>query len=114
MDRPATELFRFARKQKPGREDESIDQAGQSLLALIKDAANFSKESIERAMTMAHRVSHELRAAEERIRQLEADIKHLESRAMRAEQWLEVIKNEIEVKLVAPMEANRLELPALH
>jgi hypothetical protein len=34
--------------------------------------------------------------------------------APRAERWLEVIKNEIEVKLIAPMEANRPDLPALH
>jgi chromosome segregation ATPase len=114
MDRPATELVRFTPKHKPGREDELIDQAGQGLLALIKDAANVSKENIERAMTMAHRVSLELRAAEERISQLEADIERLESRATRAERWLEVIKNEIEVKLITPMEANRPELPALH
>ena len=112
MDRPATELVRFTPKQKPG--EELIDQTGQALLALIKDAANVSKENIERAMTMAHRVSLELRAAEERISQLEGDIAHLESRATRAEQWLQVIKNEIEVKLIAPMEANRPELPAMH
>jgi chromosome segregation ATPase len=111
-DRPATELVRFAPKPKPG--DELIDQTGHALLALIDDAANVSKENIERAMTMAHRVSLELRAAEERISQLEAEIEHLESRATRAERWLEVIKNEIEVKLIAPMEANRPELPALH
>jgi predicted nucleic acid-binding Zn-ribbon protein len=114
MDRPATELVRSAPKRKPGGEDELIDQAGQALLAQIKEAANVSKESIERAMTMAHRLSLELRAAQERISQLEAAIEHLESRATRAEQWLGVIKNEIEVKLIAPMEANRPELPALH
>jgi chromosome segregation ATPase len=114
MDRPATELVRFTPEQKPGGQDELIDQAGQALLALIEDAANVSKENIERAMTMAHRVSLELRAAEERISQLEADIERLESRATRAEQWLQVIKNEIEVKLIAPMEANRPELPAVH
>jgi chromosome segregation ATPase len=91
-----------------------IDQAGQALLALIKDAANVSKDNIERAMTMAHRVSLELRAAEERISQLEAAIEQLESRATRAEKWVEVIKNEIEVKLVTPMEAKRPDLPALH
>src|SRR5262245_9968989 len=96
------------------RPAEWIDQAGQAFLALIDDAANLSKENIERAMTMAHRVSLELRAAEERISQLEAEIEQLESRATRAERWLEVIKNEIEVKLIVPMEANRPELPALH
>jgi hypothetical protein len=112
MDRPANELVRFTPKQKPG--EELIDQTGQALLALIKDAANVSKENIERAITMAHRVSLELRAAEERISQLEGDIARLESRATRAERWLEVIKTEIEAKLIAPMEANRPELPALH
>jgi chromosome segregation ATPase len=112
MDKPATELVRFVPKPKPG--DELIDQTGQALLALIDDAANLSKENVERAMTMAHRVSLELRAAEERISQLEAEIEHLESRATRAERWLEVIKNEIEVKLITPMEANRPELPAMH
>jgi hypothetical protein len=111
MDRPATELVRFTPKQS---EEELIDQTGQTLLALIKDAANVSKENIERAITMAHRVSLELRAAEERISQLEGDIARLERRATRAEQWLEVIKNEIEAKLIAPMEANRPELPAVH
>ena len=113
MDGPSTELVRFAPKQKL-RGGELIDQTGQALLALIDDAANLSKESIERAVTMAHRVSLELRAAEERISQLEGDIARLENRATRAEQWLEVIKNEIEVKLIAPMEANRPELPAMH
>jgi hypothetical protein len=43
------------------------------LLALIKDAANVSKENIERAMTMAQRVSLELRAAEERKRSAISD-----------------------------------------
>ena len=114
MDRPSTELVKFAPKQKPGGEDEWVDQTGQALLALIDDAANLSKENIERAMTMAHRVSLELRAAEDRISQLEAEIEHLESRAARAEQWLEVIKREIEARLIAPLEANRPELPVLH
>jgi hypothetical protein len=38
----------------------------------------------------------------------------LEVRATRAEQWLKVIKKEIEDKLIAPMEANRPELPVIH
>jgi hypothetical protein len=46
-DRPATELVRFAPEQKPGGDDEWIDQAGQTLLAQIKDAANVSKGNIE-------------------------------------------------------------------
>jgi chromosome segregation ATPase len=56
----------------------------------------------------------ELRAAEERITQLEAEVEHLRDRATRAERWLETIKREIEGKLIVPMEANRPQLPALH
>jgi hypothetical protein len=114
MDRPATELVRFAPKQKLRGEDELIDQTGQALLALIDGAANLSKENVERAMTMAHRVSLELRAAEERIRELEGEVERLESRATRAEQWLGTIKKEIEDTLIAPMEASRSKQQVLN
>ena len=110
MDNRPPELLRL----KPRDKIEPIDQAGRALLALLGEAANISKENVDRAMTLAHKVSMDLRAAEDRISQLEAEIERLESRATRAEQWLEMIKNEIEVKLIAPMEANRPELPALN
>jgi chromosome segregation ATPase len=103
-------------KVAPGQRlrDDSIDQSGYAMIALLKEAASVSKENIDRAMTVAHKLSMELRAAEDRISQLEAEIERLGSRAARAEQWLEVIKKEIEDKLIAPMEANRPELPVLH
>jgi ABC transporter substrate binding protein len=109
-----TKLLVLASKQTPQDGADPIDQAGQGVLALVQQAANISKQNADRAMSMAHRLSLELRAAEDRIRQLEADIEHLESRTTRAERWLEMIKNEVEVKLIAPMEANRAKLPALH
>jgi predicted nucleic acid-binding Zn-ribbon protein len=65
-------------------------------------------------MSMAHRLSLELRAAEDRIAELQAETERLQTRAARAEQWLEAIKNEIEDNLIAPMEfqpaANRSAL----
>jgi hypothetical protein len=105
MNKPSTEVVRFA--PKPKGEGEPVDQSGQALVALIREAANTSKENIDRALTMAHRLSLELRSAEDRIRQLEAEVERLEGRATRAEQWLGAIKKEIEDKLIAPMEANR-------
>ena len=63
---------------------------------------------------MAHKLSIQLRAAEDRIAQLQGEVERLEGRAARAEQWLEAIKNEIEEKLIAPMEANRPSLPVVH
>jgi hypothetical protein len=112
--RVPAKLLVLASKQTPQDGADPIDQAGQGVLALVQQAANISKENADRAMSMAHRLSLELRAAEDRIRQLEADIEHLESRTTRAERWLEMTKNEVEVKLIAPMEANRARLPALH
>jgi chromosome segregation ATPase len=107
MDKLSTEVMRFAPQQKLRGELEPIDQAGHAVIALLKEAAGISKESIERAMTVAHRLSLELRTAEDRIRELEGEVERLESRATRAEQWLGTIKKEIEDTLIAPMEANR-------
>jgi hypothetical protein len=106
MDKPSSEIVQFAPKQQRG-ELEPIDQAGQALIGLLKEAADISRDNVQRAMTMAHRLSVELRSAEDRIKELEADVERLESRAIRAEQWLGTIKKEIEDTLIAPMEANR-------
>lgn len=114
MDTRPPEVLRFAPAQRPRDGSEPIDQAGHALVAMLKEAANISKENLDRAMTVAHKLSMELRAAQDRISQLEGEIKGLESRATRAEQWLELIKKEIEDKLITPMAANRPELPALH
>jgi chromosome segregation ATPase len=90
------------------------NEAGHRIVALLREAGSISAENVERAVTMAHKTSMELRAAEDRIAQLEAEVERLRDRATRAERWLETIKQEIEEKLIAPMEANRPELPVLH
>ena len=105
MNKPSREVVRFAPKSQD--EIEPIDQAGHALMGLLKKAANSSKENVERAMTVAHRLSLELRSAKDRIKELETEVERLESRATRAEQWLGAIKKEIEETLLAPMEANR-------
>jgi hypothetical protein len=117
MDQRSTgtsEVVAFAPKQKPQHEAHVVDEAGRRVIAVLREAANISAENVERAMTMAHRASMELRAAEDRIARLEAEIQRLQDRATRAERWLEIIKQEIEDKLIAAMEANRPQLPVLH
>ena len=84
------------------------------MIALLKEASDVSQENVDRAMTVAHKLLMELRAAEDRISQLEAEIERVGSRATRAEQWLGVIRKEIEDRLIAPLEANRPKLPVLH
>ena len=105
MDKPSTEVVRFASKQRPRAELEPIDQAGHAAIALLQKAADIAEENTERAMTVAHRLGLELRTAEDRIRELEGEVERLESRATRAEQWLGTIKKEIEDTIIAPMEA---------
>jgi predicted nucleic acid-binding Zn-ribbon protein len=87
---------------------------------LLQEAAQLSNEKVERAVSMAHKLSIQLRDAEDRIAQLDGhatqlrgEIEHLQGRAALAEDWLGRIKQEVEDKLIA-LEANRPELPVVH
>jgi hypothetical protein len=60
-----------------------------------------------------HKLSMQLRAAEDRINQLEAEVELLRDRAVRAERWLQIIQKEIEEKLIAPRSANATEQTSL-
>jgi hypothetical protein len=106
-ERVPSEVLVFATKQRQRDGADTIDQAGQGVLALVEQAANISKENTDRAMSVAHRLSLQLRAAEDRIAELQAELERAQGRAVRAEQWLVAIKGEIEDKLIAPIEANR-------
>jgi TolA-binding protein len=107
------EVLKFASRQN-ARDESPIDQVGHALVAAVAQAARVGEENVERAMTVAHKLSIQLRDAEDRISQLEAEINRLENRAIRAEQWLQTIKSEIENKLIRQLETNRPELPVLH
>jgi predicted nucleic acid-binding Zn-ribbon protein len=56
-------------------------------------------------LALAHKLSIQLRTAEDRISQLEAEVELSRDRAARAERWLQTIQNEIEEKLIAPRSA---------
>jgi hypothetical protein len=113
-ERVPSEVLSFAPQQRQRDEADPIDQAGQGILVLVEQAANISKENADRAMSVAHRLSVQLRAAEDRIAELQAEVERAQSRAVRAEQWLVAIRGEIEDKLIAPIEANRREPPVVH
>jgi hypothetical protein len=53
-------------------------------------------------MALAHKLAMQLRAAEDQITQLEAEVALFRDRATRAEGWLQTIHSEIEQKLIAP------------
>ena len=104
---PSDAVVKFAPKRGDGRNsvprdngarDNSIpaDDAGNGIVALLHKAAEIAKEDCARAMDLAHKLSFQLRAAEERARELEAEANHFRNRAATAENWLVVIHNEVQ------------------
>jgi len=89
----------FGPTQRSGGQEigaDQLDKAGESILHLLHKAAGVAEENSRHAFDMAQRISEQLRAAEDRIADLEADVAAHQDRAERAEQWLHKIYTEIE------------------
>jgi hypothetical protein len=98
---PPASVVAFAPKragQERAEQDRSVpaDDAGNGIIALLHKAAEAAKEDCARAMNLAHKLSSQLRAAEERSRELEAEANHFRERAATAEKWLVLIHDEVE------------------
>jgi len=85
----------LARNSVPDGGD-PLDSAGQTILGMLHRAAGMVEEHSQHALGVAHKLSLQLRAAEDRIKDLEADVRHYQDRADRAEKWLYQISVEIE------------------
>ena len=83
-------------KQTASGTTDSLDAAGQSILSLLHQAANIAEENSKHALEVAQKLSLQLQSAENRIKELEADVRYFHGRAERAEQWLSQISSEIE------------------
>jgi hypothetical protein len=77
-------VLEFAPKRIRSVDDDVADHTGGAIVARLRQAAG------------------EFHAAEDRIDQLQTEIEQVENRAVRAEAWLQVIRQEIEEKLIAP------------
>jgi hypothetical protein len=75
---------------------DQLDKAGRSILSLLHKAAGVAEENSRHALDMAQKLSHQMRAAEHRIAELEAEVEAYRDRAGRAEQWLHKVYTEIE------------------
>ena len=73
-----------------------VDDSGRTIVALLQKAADMANEDCKRAMDLAHKLSFQLRASEERLRDAEAEAAHFRDRAARAEAWLVRIHNDVE------------------
>jgi hypothetical protein len=75
---------------------DQLDKAGQTILKLLHKAAGVAEANSQHALQMAQKLSHQLRSAEDRIAELEAEVGTHRERADRAEQWLHKVYTEIE------------------
>jgi ABC-type transporter Mla subunit MlaD len=94
------QVRRFAPKDR-ARLDPT-DEAGHALLALLHQANEHANETFAHASGFADQVAAQLRAVEERIKELEAEIAHYRARATNAEDWLQRIQHEISNLLISP------------
>jgi hypothetical protein len=92
-------------KRDAGNDGDPVDRSGQAIVALLQQAAETASGNCDRAMDLAHKLSMQLRVAEERVRELELDMRHYqdraqraEERAQRAEKWLVRIYKDVEEK----------------
>ena len=77
-----------------------LDSAGQAILKLMHKAAGAAEANNRRALETAQKLSSQLRAAEDRIAELETEVHHYHEKSERAEEWLLKISVEIEDRLI--------------
>ena len=108
------QAFKFEHKENVHGNGSPLDEAGRAIVIQIQRAADLASEDCDRAMNLAHKLSMELRASEDRTHQLQAEVELWRDRAARAEQWLRIIQKEIEENLIAPKWSSRAEQASLH
>ena len=104
----------FAPKVK-GRPEtgDALEKAGYLILEMIGKAANNAEANYQQAVETSRKLSGQLRAAEDRIRELEVEIRRHQDRADRAEKWLYQISVEIEQKFFGRDEDNAQPPPVV-
>ena len=108
---------------------DQLDRAGQTILQLLNKAAGAAEENSRKALDMAQKHSQQLRAAEDRIAELEAataayqqqaegriaelkaEAAAYQERAERAEQWLHRVYAEIQDRFLRQDQNARRGVP---
>ena len=86
---------------------DQVDKAGQTILGLLHKAAGVAEANSQHALAMAQKLSHQLRAAEDRIAELEAEVGMYKETADRAEQWLHKVYTEIQDRFLRQDDSRR-------
>jgi hypothetical protein len=106
-----SETFAISRDRDSAGDDiGQLDSAGQAILKLLHKAADAAEANSRQALETAQKLSSQLRAAEDRIAELEAEVQLKRDRADRAEEWLRKISMEIEDRLITQPEEKRRQV----
>jgi cell fate (sporulation/competence/biofilm development) regulator YmcA (YheA/YmcA/DUF963 family) len=87
-----------------------LDTAGEAILKLLHKAAGAAEAHSRQALETAQKLSSKLRAAEDRIAELEAEVNLYREKSAHAEEWLRKISMEIEDRLVNEPEEKRRQM----
>jgi Skp family chaperone for outer membrane proteins len=85
------------------REDK-LDLAGQSILGLLQKAAGAAEATRRHAIETVQQLSQQLRQAEKRAAELEAELKRRRENCERVAEWLHLLSNEIQERLIRRLE----------
>jgi hypothetical protein len=85
-----------ARERGGSKSGNQLDKAGESILRLLHNAAGVTEQKSRHALETAQKLTHQIRAAESRLAELQAEVEVSRERAERAEQWLRRVYTEIE------------------
>jgi hypothetical protein len=104
-----SDVIPFARagKDSTPNDADQLDKAGQTILQMLHRAAGVAEENSRHALEMAQKLSHQLRTAEDRIAELEAEVTVYQEKAERAEQWLYRVYTEIEDRFLQQSDSRR-------
>ena len=96
-----------SRSVVPFTSGEQLEAAGQSILNMLHRAADVAKDNSQQSLETAQRLSNKLRAAEDRVAELEAEVQLYQNNAEHAEWWLQKIRIAIDEELVQPHQERR-------
>jgi hypothetical protein len=104
-----SEVIPFSRAESTSTSDgaDQLDKAGQTILQMLHRAAGVAEENSRHALETAQKLSDQLRAAEDRVAELEAEVTAYQNRAERAEQWLHRVYTEIEERFLQQSDSRR-------
>jgi len=83
-----------------GRAADVVDRAGNAIVELVNRAANNGEANLLAAQETAEKLAYQLRAAQGRINELEANVRYYQDRTERAEKWMHQISSEIHRKFL--------------